>query len=211
MASRFLSEGPTGRQRWRADVAILTMPLPAMRAVDYGDAISPEKARAFREAHYVTAAKVFLRCPRFWPHDGAAGTDSPLRRLYYTTPCPGKDGILLAAYTWGEEAEWWGDMPEAERLRVAQSLVLQIHPEAPASPCPGASKIWHMDEAAGSAVSMFLPGQISSLQALIDRPEGRLHFAGEHASDVHGWIEGAVRSGLRAANEVHARAVIGLG
>ena len=33
----------------------------------------------------------------------------------------------------------------------------------------------------------------------IIRPEGLLHFAGQHASVEHGWIEGAIESGLREA------------
>ena len=37
----------------------------------------------------------------------------------------------------------------------------------------------------------------------IIRPEGLLHFAGEHASFEHGWIEGAIESGLREAQAIH--------
>ncbi|MFE4430746.1 FAD-dependent oxidoreductase, partial [Peribacillus butanolivorans] len=29
------------------------------------------------------------------------------------------------------------------------------------------------------------------------------HFAGEHASTVHGWIQGAIESGIRVADEVN--------
>jgi monoamine oxidase len=41
-------------------------------------------------------------------------------------------------------------------------------------------------------------------------PEERIHFAGEHASLAHAWIQGASESGLRAAggvNHAAARAV----
>jgi len=30
-----------------------------------------------------------------------------------------------------------------------------------------------------------------------------MHFAGEHASEYHGWMQGALVSGLRAAKEMH--------
>jgi monoamine oxidase len=36
----------------------------------------------------------------------------------------------------------------------------------------------------------------------ISTPEGRVHFAGEHTSGWMGWMEGALRSGERAASEV---------
>jgi monoamine oxidase len=37
------------------------------------------------------------------------------------------------------------------------------------------------------------------------QPEGRIHFAGEHTSLAHAWIQGAIESGLRAAHEIHQR------
>ena len=41
-------------------------------------------------------------------------------------------------------------------------------------------------------------------QADIVRPEGRIHFAGEHCSLHHAWIQGALESGIRAAQAIHA-------
>ena len=35
------------------------------------------------------------------------------------------------------------------------------------------------------------------------RPEGRIHFAGEHCSLYHAWIQGALESGIRAAQAIH--------
>ena len=38
-------------------------------------------------------------------------------------------------------------------------------------------------------------------------PEGRIHFAGEHCSLYHAWIQGALESGIRAAREIHEGSV----
>ena len=38
------------------------------------------------------------------------------------------------------------------------------------------------------------------------RPEGRIHFAGEHCSLYHAWIQGALESGLSAARAIHEAA-----
>ena len=43
---------------------------------------------------------------------------------------------------------------------------------------------------------MFQAGQQTALQADIVAPEGRIHFAGEHCSLYHAWIQGALESGL---------------
>jgi len=49
----------------------------------------------------------------------------------------------------------------------------------------------------------FAPEQQTQLQADIVRPEGRIYFAGEHCSLYHAWIQGALESGIRAAQEIH--------
>ena len=59
---------------------------------------------------------------------------------------------------------------------------------------------------AGGAFALFEPSQQSLLYQHIIAPEGRLHFAGEHTSLCHAWIQGAIESGLRAALEVNAAA-----
>ena len=55
--------------------------------------------------------------------------------------------------------------------------------------------------------AVFLPGQTLELHPDIAAPEGPLHFAGEHTSLKHAWVEGALESAVRAALEVHRRAV----
>jgi monoamine oxidase len=54
------------------------------------------------------------------------------------------------------------------------------------------------------AFALFDPGQQTLLHDHLIAPEGRIHFAGEHASLYHAWIQGAIESGLRAAYEVHS-------
>jgi monoamine oxidase len=80
--------------------------------------------------------------------------------------------------------------------------VAQIHPQIVDEFEVGASWMWHDDEYAGGAFALFDPGQQTQLHAHIIEPEGRIHFAGEHASLSHAWIQGAIESGLRSAAEV---------
>jgi monoamine oxidase len=67
----------------------------------------------------------------------------------------------------------------------------------------GASYMWHDDDLAGGAFALFDPGQQTRLHEAIVAPEGRVHFAGEHASLAHAWIQGAIESGLRTALAIH--------
>jgi monoamine oxidase len=198
-----------GRGAARAERAIVTVPFPVLRHVEVQKPFSPAKQRAIRQLHYDASAKVFLQCRRrFWEEDGIAGgssvTDLPVRAVYY--PDHGREtgrGVLLASYTWGEDAQRWGSLAPADRVVQALENVAQLHPEVTGEVEAGASYMWHDDEFAGGAFALFEPGQLTRLHATIVAPEGRIHFAGEHASLAHAWIEGAVESGLRAALEVH--------
>jgi monoamine oxidase len=201
LAGRFQAEG---------DYAILTVPFPVLRHVEALKPFSHAKRRAVRQLHYDASAKIFFQCRRrFWEIDdgifgGGTLTDLPIRNLYYAEH--GREtgrGILLASYTWSEDAQRWGSLAPADRLHQALENVAVIHPQVTHEYEAGASWMWHDDEFAGGAFALFDPGQQTLLHAAIMAPEGRFHFAGEHASSAHAWIQGAIESGLRAAHEVH--------
>ncbi|MCL6644942.1 MAG: FAD-dependent oxidoreductase, partial [Dehalococcoidia bacterium] len=105
-----------------------------------------------------------------------------------------------------EVARRWGTLSPEERLAQAIENVEVIHPAVRQEFELGASKVWHQDEFAGGAYALFEPGQQTHLYRHIIAPEGRLHIAGEHASLAHGWVQGAVESGLRCVAEILDRA-----
>jgi monoamine oxidase len=205
-----------GRFSVTGDYAIVTVPFPVLRHVEVLTPVSRAKQRAIRQLHYDASAKVFLQFRRrFWEDDdgitgGGSVTDLAVRNVYY--PDHGRDtgrGVMLASYTWGEDAQRWGSLSPADRVVQALEDVSRIHPQAPEEFEVGASKMWHDDEFAGGAFALFDPGQQTLLYEAIVAPEGRIHFAGEHASLAHAWIQGAIESGLRTASEVHDAAAAG--
>ena len=201
-----------GRAQASGDFAILTVPFPVLRHVETLKPFSRTKQRAIRQLHYDASAKIFFQCRRrFWEEDdgifgGGTVTDLPVRNIYY--PEHGREtgrGVLLASYTWSEDAQRWGSLSPADRIAQALENVARIHPQVIEEFEVGASKMWHDDEFAGGAFALFDPGQQTLLHQHIIAPEGRIHFAGEHASLAHAWIQGAIESGLRAAHEIHAQ------
>ncbi len=137
-------------------------------------------------------------------HGGGTVTDLAIRNLYYTDY--GREtgrGILLVSYTWSEDAQRWGSLLPHERIEQALENVAVIHPQIREEFETGASHMWHDDPFAGGAFALFDPGQQTLLHEEIVKPEGRIHFAGEHASLYHAWIQGAFESGLRAAIAIH--------
>lgn len=202
-----------GRKRVHADHAIVTIPFAVLRHVEMLKPFSQPKRRAIRQLHYDASAKILFQCRRrFWEEDegivgGGTVTDLAIRNIYY--PEAGREtgrGVLLASYTWSEDAQRWGSLAPEERIVQALENVAAIHPQIRDEFEVGASKMWHDDPFAGGAFALFEPSQQSLLHAHIVAPEGRYHFAGEHASLHHAWIQGAIESGLRAAAEINALA-----
>jgi monoamine oxidase len=202
-----------GRFSLTGDYAILTVPFPGLRHMEMLKPFSRGKQRAIRQLHYDASAKVFIQCrSRFWEEEdgifgGGTFTDLPIRVVFY--PEHGREsgrGVLLASYTWAEDAQRWGSLSPGDRVVQALENLACIHPKIVEEFEVGASKMWHDDEFAGGAFALFDPGQQSLLHDYIVCPEGRVYFAGEHTSLCHAWIQGAIESGLRAAFEVHKAA-----
>ena len=199
-----------GRYRATGDYAVCTVPFSVLRTIETVKPFSHEKRRAIRQLNYHASTKIVFQVrERIWEKEdgilgGATVTDLPVRRLNYPTPDPSTDrGVLLASYTWGQDALQWGAMDEETRLEEALDDVARIHPGIRDVYEVGASHAWYSDRWARGAFAMFAPEQQTELQSAIVQPEGRVLFAGEHCSLYHAWIQGALESGIRAARQIH--------
>lgn len=195
------------------DYAICTVPFSVLRHIEKD--FSHEKHRAIRQLNYHASTKILFQVRRrFWQDDdgirgGASVTDLGVRRLNYPTPDPTTTrGVLLASYTWGQDALQWGAMDDVMRLEEALDDVSRIHPQIRDEFEVGASHAWYGDRWARGAFAMFAPEQQTNLQPAIVAPEGRVYFAGEHCSLYHAWIQGALESGIRAAREIHEQPAV---
>jgi monoamine oxidase len=199
-----------GRFATTADYCVCALPFPCLRTIELGRPFSRAKMRAIRQLNYHASTKILFQVRnRFWEEeDGIAGgatvTDLPIRRMNYPPPSSETSrGVLLASYTWGQDALQWGAMDPETRLEEALDDVACIHPRIKDEYEIGKSYAWYSDPWARGAFALFAPDQQTDLQAAIVQPEGRVHFAGEHCSLYHAWIHGALESGIRAAREIH--------
>ena len=67
--------------------------------------------------------------------------------------------MLLASYTWGQDALQWGAMDEETRLEEALDDVARIHPRIRDVYEVGASYAWYGDRWARGAFALFAPEQ----------------------------------------------------
>jgi hypothetical protein len=66
----------------------------------------------------------------------------------------------------------------------------------------GATQSWASDDYAFGEAAVFAPGQFVEHHPVIGSRKGAPHFAGEHTSLKHSWIEGALESAVRVALEI---------
>jgi monoamine oxidase len=199
-----------GRFSVSGDYAICTIPFSVLRHVEVLTPFSRGKQRAIRQLNYHASTKILFQVrDRIWEDEdgifgGATVTDLPIRRMNYPTPDPEvQRGVLLASYTWGQDALQWGAMDPHTRQEQALDDVARIHPRIREVYEFGDSYAWYGDRWARGAFAMFIPEQQTELHEDIVKPEGRILFAGEHCSLYHAWIQGALESGIRAARQVH--------
>lgn len=192
------------------DELIITIPFSALRFVGIAPLFSHAKMKAIRELHYDSATKVLLEFSRrFWEEDddiygGGTITDLANRFIYYPQPTDEEGGVVLASYTWADDANRWDSLSPEQRYTHALDGIAMIHGEHVRDLyVGGATQSWMEDQYAMGEAAIFAPGQLSQLQPVIQTPEGNVHFAGEHTSIKHAWIEGAIESGIRTALEVN--------
>ncbi len=192
---------------FEADRLICTIPFPALRGIEVAPALSAPKRRVINELSYDFIVRTALQCrTRFWEADGFNGfghSDTPQQFWHFTHDQPGPRGLLVSFLS-GPMGEKAGDMEPEARDRFIIDEMERAHPGLKANLEAMSVKIWHKDPWTRGALGLPAPGQITGMLIDAEKPEGRIHFAGEHLSRLQGWMQGALESGLRAAGEVNA-------
>jgi len=190
------------------DYLICTVPFSVQKNIEVAPPFSIEKQRAIEQLPYLSVSKIFLQSQRrFWTDEGMSGfatTDLPISQVWdMTYTQPGTRGILQA-YPISLHSRRVTGMSENERINFALEQVEMIYPGIRNHFEGGVTKCWDEDEWARGASAYYKPGQFGSLLPHVARPEGRIHFAGEHTSVwIDGWMQGALESGNRVAQEVN--------
>jgi monoamine oxidase len=201
----YLQGGRT--RRIEAARVILAIPFSTLRQIDVRPAFSSAKARVIEELPYFPATRFLLQTrSRFWEAAGLSGSarsDQPAEMWDCTYDQPGERGIL-GCTVGGELGDSLARKTAAETLASGIDVVAQTFPEVRAQFDKGSAMRWVLEPWSRGAFAVFHPGQMTSMMPDIARPEGRVHFAGEHTSSWMGWMEGALQSGERAAREILA-------
>jgi monoamine oxidase len=206
-----LQTGSTSRTIY-AEKVVLTLPFSILRSsVDYQEAgFRPLKKTAIQEQGIGTNSKLHVQFhTRHWEQlgcNGATYADTGYQNTWDVTRAqPGETGILVN-YTGGDiGASFDKGTPESR----AKQFLMQLEPVL-----PGITAEWNglatLDYWTGyrwtlGSYSYWKVGQYTKFVGIEREKEGSCYFAGEHTSvDFQGYLNGAVESGQRAANEILA-------
>jgi len=195
-----------------ADKAVLALPFSVLRSsVDLsGAGFTQLKLAAIAELGMGTNSKLFTQFTnRFWETLGSNGetfADTGYQSTWDTTRAQSGNSGILVNYTGGNIGESFGSGTTEGH---AERFLKQMEPVL-----PGIAERWNRRAAltfwpghrwAKGSYSYLKVGQYTTLAGVERERQGNCHFAGEHTSVAfRGYLNGAVESGERAANEILA-------
>ena len=145
----------------------------------------------------------------FWREQGFSGqatsADGPVSVVFDNSPPDGTPGVMLA-FLEGKAARDAADLTIEARQKIVTECLIRLFGVEAANPDRYVDKAWASDEFSRGCYGGYLPpGGWTSYGKALREPIGPIHWAGaETASQWAGYMEGAIQSGRRAADEVLA-------
>jgi monoamine oxidase len=201
----------TASASFHARRAILTPPKPLIGRLIYSPALPPAHDQILQRQPMGSVVKVNAIYPTpFWrAHglNGAATSDmGPIRITYDNSPPDGKPGILVG-FMEGDDSRAFYGKPAPARRQAALDCFARYFGEQARHPSTYVDLAWAEERYTRGAYGSYNPpGVLTSLGNAAAEPVGVLHFAGADMSALWpGYMDGAIRSGERAAKEALAR------
>jgi monoamine oxidase len=193
---------------FQARRVIIALPPVLAARIDYQPAMPSRRVQFWQKWFMGSVIKAYAIYDRpFWRAHGlnglAVGNQGYAQVTFDNSPADGKAGMLMG-FVAGNQARVLQDLPEAERGALILREFAAYFGEEALEARQYLDKSW-ADEAwsQGCYVGHPAPNTLSVAGELIRRPEGRIHWAGTETAEAwNGYIEGAIRSGERAAQEV---------
>ncbi|MHC4768115.1 MAG: flavin monoamine oxidase family protein [Planctomycetota bacterium] len=194
-----------GRESLHGDRVVCTLPFPIVREIEISPGVSPAKRRAIQEMSYGSLSRASIQVGRkVWEDEGFNGfarTDQVSEIFHPTWGHAGPRGVIQL-YMKPNLSRRVGELDADARIEFALDRIEEVFPGVRDHAEGGTCICWDKDPHTKCTIASLDPGQLAGLLPHAGTPEGRIHFAGEHTSAWHGWMQGALASGLRAAREV---------
>ena len=198
----------TDTERFTAGRVIVTLPPALAGRVRYEPGLPAQRDQLTQRMPMGSIIKVNVEyADAFWRSDNLTGQfvadEGAVRFGFDNSPASGNAAVLNAFFA-ADEARNWGMRTEAERSEAVLEQLARFFGSKALDPVQYLESNWPAEQWTRGAYEGFTaPGVFVNYGASLRPPLGRIHWAGsETAEQWTGYMDGAVRSGLRAADEV---------
>lgn len=188
--------------------AIVAIPPTLAGRIDYSPPMPPDRDQLTQCLPHGSVIKCMsLYAEPFWRERGLSGMATsdtgPVRLIYDNSPANGTPGILLS-FLEGEAARTCGRMSQEERRQAVIDCSVRYLGEQARKVEDYFELNWSAEPwTRGCYGAHFPTGVWTQFGHALRAPVGRIHWAGtETATRWMGYMEGALESGIRAAQEV---------
>lgn len=195
-----------GSVGYSADYVVLAVPLRALGQIQLTPALDAAHLAALKSTNYGWRDQIMLKFKTpVWDSkarlSGEIYSDQGLGMLWIEPALKGGANVVINLS--GDNArllQAFGDKQMVDQVLIR---LHKFYPKARGAYTGYEIRRYSTDPATGGAYLAFGPGQISRHWRLWEKPLQRLAFAGEHTDALYpGTLEGALRSGQRAALQV---------
>jgi monoamine oxidase len=197
-------ETTSGLEEVIADSVVVAIPWSVLRHIPLEVPLTDEQRSAIAGLPYGSGVKTLLEYPRrFWSRSnfGIVLVDGNYQAIWEPTFAQMGTEKILSCFSGGAPSLMLSD----QASDLAKLAVRTIYPEAPEA-IASRSHNWSVDQWAQGSYCYFKPGDLHRYNPHLMLPAGQIFFAGEHTAPVEsrGYMEGAIRSGQRAAQQILA-------
>lgn len=193
-------------ETFHAAQCVCTLPVGCLRDVRLNAPLSAAQREAIDAIEYTKASIALIDAEPFWEDDGLPPnmwTDTPLERIFPRTNRATGEIVGLKVFVNGDGTDAVDALSDQAFASMAVDTIRKIRPASQGTKLEVKFRhSWGRDPFARGGYTAWPPGKVAAFRSALREPVPRLHFAGEHmALDAPG-LEGAVRSGERAAHEI---------
>lgn len=194
---------------YQARNVIVAVPPVLIREIEFSPSLPLKKQQLLQKLSMGIVGKVFGVYEKpFWRNTGFSGQvvadeNAPFQTLFDSSPADSSYGVLLA-FCIANRAREFFSQNEQTRKKIALEYFERYFGKEASQPIYYTDHCW-ADEAwsKGCYAGLYSTGAWTNFQNELAKPTGSIFWAGTETSEVwYGYIEGAVRAGERAAQEV---------
>jgi monoamine oxidase len=198
------------RMRVDAKQVVVAVPPTLAGRIAYNPALPFDRDQLTQRLPQGTLTKVTaVYDEAFWRDDGLTGqvvcTDGYVSATFDDSPESGTPGVIFG-FVGGDRARSFVQLSDSDRRAAVLAQFAQFFGPAAANPTAYLETFWAAEAwSRGCPVGIAGPGLLTAYGPALRKPVGRIHWAGTETSTYwNGYMDGAVRSGERAAAEVLA-------